>query len=162
MNAIADKKIRFSDAVYAIETTPKSLRKWLQNSKFSLVSAQNEGEWKSFSFADIVCLAIMRKLVDFCVGVDEANDVSLKVVRGSIGPLLRSKNMPPQALSAGFTGRKLLVWKVHEHFGFAVHSPPESIPKMDAMLVIDLHNVVRRAIDRAIEIVSAGDVDAAN
>jgi hypothetical protein len=155
MTAIADKKLRFSDAVFALETTPKSLRKWLQNPAFRLISEQPEGEWKNFSFADIGCLAIMRKLVDFGVGVVDANEIAADVIKHKLGPLLKSKTMPPRALEAGFANMTLVVWRDRENWGFDLLNPLQDAPDEEAILFVYLGSVMKRAVSRAIE--SAND-----
>lgn len=156
MNAIADKKLRFSDAVFALDTTPKSLRKWLQNPEFKLVSHQNEGEWKNFSYADIACLGVMRKLVDFCVGVVEANEIATVIVKRRLGPLLQSKNMPPNALQSVFVGMTLVVWRSRDGWKFDLLTPDGQAPQESAVLVIDLEEVVGTAVSRAIDSLSDG------
>lgn len=157
MNAICDKKIRFSDAVFALDTTPKSLRKWMQNPDFELIADHPEGEWKSFSYADIACLAIMRKLVDFCVGVAEANRVAREIVVTRLGPLIRSKNMPPEALNAVFQGFVLAAWKSHDEWKFTLLAPDSRSPDESAVLIVHLSKVVRTACRRAIESIVEGD-----
>lgn len=152
MNAVADKKLRFSDAVYALETTPKSLRKWLQNPDFRLISEQPEGEWKNFSFADIGCLAIMRKLVDFGVGVVDANEIASDVIKHKLGPLLKSKNMPPRALEAGFSNMTLAVWRDQDGWRFDLLYPASDAPDEAAILFVRLGSVIKRAVSRASDI----------
>ena len=77
-NPLQDLRLRFSDVVFAIDTTPKSLRKWLQSGKLKLDSDSQEG-WRNFSLYDLAMLAIMRKLVDFGVSVQDAAQIATHV-----------------------------------------------------------------------------------
>jgi hypothetical protein len=127
----------------------------LQNPGFRLISEQPEGEWKNFSFADIGCLAITRKLVDFGVGVVDANEIADHVIKSKLGPLLRSKTMPPRALEAGFTNMTLAVWRDRDQWRFDMLNPTQDAPDEAAILFVYLGSVISRAVSRAIE--SAND-----
>ena len=59
MNPLLDFKIRFSDAAYAIESTPKALRNWIQKGQVTLVS-EDTGGWREFSLAEIAILAVIN------------------------------------------------------------------------------------------------------
>ena len=75
-------KFRFSDVAHAIDTTPKSLRNWLQRSQVSLNSSQPaDGRWRFFELEDVASLALVRAIVRFGIEVKEADIVA----RGIIG-----------------------------------------------------------------------------
>jgi hypothetical protein len=66
------KKLRFSDAVHAVESTPKALRKMLQNPHLVLPAPVGDG-WKEFSLLQIAVLAIARRLIEFGYSVQSAS-----------------------------------------------------------------------------------------
>jgi hypothetical protein len=66
------KKLRFSDAVNAIESTPKALRKMLQNPGLVLPVPVSDG-WKEFSLVQIAVLTIARRLIEFGFSVESAS-----------------------------------------------------------------------------------------
>ena len=80
MNPLLDFKIRFSDAAYAIESTPKALRNWMQKGQVTLVSSDTSG-WREFSLAEIAILAVIRRLVNFGMKVEEANQLANDAAR---------------------------------------------------------------------------------
>lgn len=156
-NPLTDLEIRFADVVFAIDTTRKSLRKWLQSGKVELDSDSQEG-WRNFSLYDLATLAIMRKLVDFGVSVADAALIARTHVRSVPGGkftlvMAGGKNMLPDSLM----GQTLIVapagsgwdtWKSGEYFPLDIW--PE-VGELDAKLVLNLENIVRRAFERAAE-----------
>lgn len=82
--------------VYAIGTTPKSLRKWLDRGELSFLHAK-EGGWREFSDGDVIVLAITRRLVDFGFSVmsaaDTAQDVLLDALHGLRDTLVTDPDM---------------------------------------------------------------------
>jgi hypothetical protein len=66
------KKLRFSDAVNAVESTPKALRKMLQNPHLVLPVPVSDG-WQEFSLLQIAVLAIARRLIEFGFSVQSAS-----------------------------------------------------------------------------------------
>ena len=152
---VLDRKLRFSDAVYAIGATPKSLRKWLQNDELQLVYSGQKSGWHDFSFADLAVLAIMRPLVDFGLTVGEASDFSNVTLMGRAKLLMRSKNTPPQALAAVFKGVEMRVWHEAETTTYLTHLGDKERPAA-AFLSIDLGTVLKTAFDRAVELQAEG------
>jgi hypothetical protein len=149
---------RFSHALHVAETTPKSLRKWLQNPEVALIFSGHEQGWKQFNFADLLVLATMRKLIDFGLSVGEANDFATHLV----GPLARgsltSRNLSPSALVKALEGFKAVIfraevegkddpWRVRIDPPDADRPPPAAV-----FLTIDLHQVASRALQRLIEL----------
>lgn len=150
-----EKKFRFAEATYSIESTPKSLRKWLQNDKVELVDSGDEEGWRDFSFADLVVLALMRKLVDFGVGVEEANGYARNIVETLLMAHLGHRKTPPAALVARFTDVVGLLWRKLDDdswlFRLVRHDEPAPAA---AYAVIDTHAVVKRVLERLVEITS--------
>jgi hypothetical protein len=77
------KKLRFSDAANAIESTPKALRKMLQNPGLVLPVPVSDG-WKEFSLVQIAVLAIARRLIEFGFSVESASRNACSVLFESI------------------------------------------------------------------------------
>ncbi len=149
-NPLTDLKLRFSDVVLAIETTPKSLRKWLQSGKLQLDSDSQKG-WRNFSAYDLAILAVMRKLVDFGINVQEASEIATINIRGIPGvydPDLimagPNPNLPDslegQFLEVAVQGSSWATWTTDE--------PKGKDSKIDAKLVLNLGRIVGRAFDR--------------
>ena len=157
-NPLTDLELRFSDVVFAIDTTPKSLRKWLQSGKLKLDSDSQSG-WRNFSHYDLAILAIMRKLVDFGISVEVASKIAkahLRTKPGWPGATLIMAGAP-HMLPDSFIGQTLVVaregsdwttWK------FDTNHPLDRSPEageLDAKLVLNLESIVGRAFDRAAE-----------
>lgn len=151
-----EPKLRFSDAFYAIESTPKSLRKWLQNEDVVLPSSVGESAeenrgWKNFSFADLAVLALMRSLVDFGCTVIEANGLAAKMILASRSTM-HPRNMPPQAFVASWLTRRIVVWRENESWAFDMpHKIGELAPPAITYLIIEPAELFRRVFARAIE-----------
>lgn len=81
MNATLSKKLRFSDVVYAINSTPKAIRLWLQRGLVEIDTPKpKDGGWTEYSFFDIAILALVRSLVNFGVDVPTASAVANKIM----------------------------------------------------------------------------------
>ncbi len=152
-NPLTDLELRFSDVVLAIETTPKSLRKWLQSGKLQLDSDSQKG-WRNFSAYDLAILAIMRKLVDFGISVQEASKIAKINIRGIPGvydPALimaGPTHMLPDSLEGQFLevaaqGSNWYAWTTDE--------PKGKDSYLDAKLVLNLGRIVGRAFERVAE-----------
>ncbi len=113
-NATMARKLRFSDAVYAINTTPKALRNWLQRGLVDIYTPQREdGGWAEYSFIDIAILALVRQLVNFGVNVPTASGIANKVMTEFFPSVLNVKepdNMPAGVLAAMWVNRRLYVY----------------------------------------------------
>jgi hypothetical protein len=113
MNATLARKLRFSDAVYAINTTPKALRNWLQRGLVKIHTPQQEGGWTEYSFIDIAILALVRQLVNFGVDVPTASAIANEVMTAFFPKLLNVKEpekMPAGALAMMWVNRRLYVY----------------------------------------------------
>lgn len=69
------RKLRFSDAVFATEASPKALRKMLQSGKLLMPSPAREG-WSEFSPLQLTVLVVSRRLVDFGIQVEFASQLT--------------------------------------------------------------------------------------
>ena len=153
MAPINDKKFRFSDAVYVAETTPKSLRKWLQNPDMRLFFSGQGTGWREFNFADLAVLAVMRKLVDFGLTIDTANTFANVIIAGH-GTSLFSHNTSPDVLVAKFDGSLALVYLVGKK-DWAVRIDPKHKyrpPPAAAYLTLHLHEIMTRVMILAEEV----------
>lgn len=116
MNAILAKKLRFSDVVYAIDTTPKSLRLWLQRGLVEIHTPKREGGgWSEYSFRDIAILALVRSLVNFGVDVPTASSIANAIMGDRFFPqmvyLQNPDNMPVGALALMWSNRRLYLYR---------------------------------------------------
>ncbi len=144
-NPLTDLELRFSDVVLAIETTPKSLRKWLQSGKLQLDSDSQKG-WRNFSAYDLAILATMRKLVDYGVSVQEASEIATMNIRGKPGVYdpdlvtMLPDSLEGQFLEVAVQGSSWATWTTDE--------PKGKDSYLDAKLVLNLGRIVGRAFDR--------------
>lgn len=114
MNATLAKKLRFSDVVYAINATPKSLRLWLQRGLVDIHTPRAPGGgWTEYSFYDIAILALVRQFVNFGANVPTASALANKVMTTFYPKLLNVQHpdkMPAGALASMWTNQRLYVW----------------------------------------------------
>lgn len=116
MSATLAKKLRFSDVVYAIGTTPKSLRLWLQRGLVALHTPKPEGGgWTEYSFHDIAILALVRALVNFGVDVPTASSIANTIMGDHFFPqmnhLQNPDEMPAAALALTWSNRRLYLYR---------------------------------------------------
>lgn len=153
-------KVRFSDAVYAINTTPKSLRLWLQRGLVDIHTPQREGGWTEYSVADIAILALVRTLVRFGVTVPVASAFANAIVRDSFPKMLKLEQpdqMPAGALATLFADQRLRIFETDD--GWTYDWSPNWQPKPEparAYLVINVEPLLREAIARAAESANEG------
>jgi hypothetical protein len=150
MNALTDAKIRFSDAIKAVEITSKTLRGWMANDDFSVFSRTAPKAWLAFTAADLAVLAIMRPLVMHGVGIGHANAIARDVLTSRLGPLIHSKNMPAHVIESVMIGHRLIVWRETADWVFTILYDDEAEPEAPAYVVVDLAEVVGAAISRAL------------
>jgi hypothetical protein len=163
MNATMSKKLRFSDAVYAMQTTPKTLRNWLQRSLVALDTERPPGDagWIEYSFVDIGVLVLTKLFVDFGVSVPVANAMAIRVTFMHPTPFMRHpENMPLNAWVATWAGRRLLAYpEASEPNGWALDSitlREKPDPQILAYISIDVETLLRGAFTRALESNSEG------
>jgi hypothetical protein len=182
MNVTLSKKLRFSDAVYAIGTTPKALRLWLQRGSVTLFSpVPEDGGWAEYTFVDIGILALVRKLADFGIPVATASEIANNVVfyYFPIG-VSRPENVPAAVLALGWKNRRLHIYREGEEWKTAVvtlwmssldsdanggfdPNLPSSVALLRAeieqapvFLSVDVETILRTAFARAIESLTEG------
>ena len=151
-NPLTDLVLRFSDIVFAIDTTPKSLRKWLQNDKLSLDSDSQSG-WRNFSLFDLAILAIMRKLVDFGISVEMAHKIArdhLCTIPGWPDDIVIIAGAPHIMLDS-FVGWTLVVAREGSAWVTWKFDRDTEVGELDAKLVLNLESIVHRAWERATE-----------
>jgi hypothetical protein len=165
MTPTLDRKLRFSDAVYAIGTTPKQLRNWLQRRLVEIDTPRPEnGGWSEYSFYDIAILALVKRLVDFGIEVSAASDIANKTMEFHPvrGELTKIKEIPANALAIMWSNQRLWVHRTSTSGQWHLHcvqlwmNPKE--PDL-AFLSIDVEKVLLEAVTRAWESVTDGGDD---
>jgi hypothetical protein len=116
MNATLSKKLRFSDVVYAIGSTPKAVRLWLQRGLVEIHTPKPEGGgWTEYSFRDIAILALVRALVNFGVDVPTASSIANTIMGDHFFPqmnhLKNPDEMPAGALALMWSNRRLYLYR---------------------------------------------------
>ncbi|QIG92878.1 MerR family transcriptional regulator [Bradyrhizobium sp. 6(2017)] len=186
MNATLARKLRFSDAAYAINTTPKTLRNWLQRGVVNIHTPQQEGGWTEYSFIDIAILALVRSLVSWGVSVPTASNIANKIMTDFFPDLLRLKdpeNMPAGVLASIWSNQRLHLvqegddWRIRHvalydskidsirNKGFNPGLPSgiaalrREIEPAPVFLTIDVETILRTAFERANESVNEGQDD---
>ncbi len=154
------KKLRFSDVVYAIETTPKSLRLWLQRGLVTLHTLPTEGQWTDYSHWDVAILALVRTYVNHGVAVETASKLANLTLTGVFPDILKISNphkMPAGALAAIWHNSRLRAYQTDSHWHLQYvplwDLPPEPSP---AYLTLDVETILRTAFDRALESANKG------
>ncbi len=143
MNPLLDFKIRFSDAAYAIESTPKALRNWIQKGQVTLVSEDTIG-WREFSLAEIAILAVIRRLVNFGMKVEEANQLANDAARS----LFEYEKISAKTFKLAIRPVSMLVWRDPE-WKMKLLERDEPLPDgLDTFLVIKLNRVYERIFER--------------
>jgi hypothetical protein len=188
VNVTLAKKLRFSDVVYAINTSPKSLRLWLQRGLVTIHTPKPKGAgWKTYSFIDISILALAKQLVSWGVPVPTASKIANAIMKQFFPEMLRlqnPENMPAGALALSWTNRRLLLFQEGGEWHLKLVSLWESelgasrgdgfdaplpsgvaalrreIEPAPVYLAIDVETVLRTAFDRANDSVTeANDED---
>ncbi|MCC6718232.1 MAG: hypothetical protein IT555_10135 [Acetobacteraceae bacterium] len=149
MPPILDRKLRFADAVYAIEATPKSLRNWLARDQVTLPFGHPREGWHEFTFIDIAVLAVVRKLVDFGMPVETASQFANSVLLASLHRLSTFKNAPPMAVVSLFFGQRMRVWRGAEGWHYRVDRQEDGEPATAVYLTLNVSMVLDAAITRA-------------
>ncbi|MGE0698780.1 MAG: MerR family transcriptional regulator [Hyphomicrobiaceae bacterium] len=187
MNATLARKLRFSDVVYAINGTPKSLRLWLQRGLVDIHTPKPAGSaWTEYSFIDIAILALVRTLVSWGVNVPTASKIANSIMNDFYPKLLHlqnPENMPAGALAMMWTNQRLHLFQEGDDWqlrhvalydskldpirneGFDPGLPSgvatlrREIEPAPVFLTIDIEAVLRTAFERANESVNEGRED---
>lgn len=149
MNPLMHRKLRFSDVVYAIDTTPKVVRNWLQRNQVKLSASETDGGWREFNVLDVAILALVRKCVDFGMQVEDASNIANAALESGASLLRSYKNTPPQALAASFNNRALIAWKDGDEWKARLIYTNVENENPDAFLTIMIGEVLDRAFQRA-------------
>jgi hypothetical protein len=161
--ATKQKKLRFSDVAYAIESTPKALRKMLQNPELVLPVPVSDG-WTEFSMVQIAVLAIARRLIEFGFSVQSASINSCFIVLESMAVASQSatKNFTAATFLRLVSDSFAIVYFDEGHFKIDMKHGPRwpAVPnglQARPVLVVPIGAVVKRAFDRAL-LDSEGDM----
>jgi len=160
------RKLRFSDVVYAIDTTPKSLRLWLQRKQVKIATPEkSDGGWAEYSIHDISILALVRKLVDFGVDVSTASEIANKTMSDYFFQLpmhvRNPEKMPAFALPLHWHNTRLWIHRTSLRDWALTIAPLWTSPAEpdSAYLSIDVATVLQTAIKRALESADEGAGD---
>ncbi|WP_024281212.1 MerR family transcriptional regulator [Xanthobacter sp. 126] len=129
-------KVRFSDVAFAIGSTPKALRLWLDRGLIPLDSDGADG-WRLFTTYDVAVLALARKMADFGIAVDQAGQIASTIVG-----LVKAGSF----VERYFIG-KMLIIKRDETLSYSIDNDIGHLTT--PALVIPIHDVIVNAIDRA-------------
>jgi hypothetical protein len=182
MNATLARKLRFSDVVYGIGTTPKSLRLWLQRGLVEIHTPKPAGGgWIEYSFFDIAILALVRTFVNFGVDVPTASRLANSIMRDFFPDVMGVENveeMPAGVLAVSWSNRRIHLYRAGDEWqlrlvdlwatelaridGFVADLPSgvsslrREIEPAPVYLSIDVEAVLRAAFERADESVNEG------
>lgn len=189
MNATMSKKLRFSDVVYAISSSAKALRLWLQRGLVEIHTPKPEnGGWTEYSFLDVGILALVRSLVNFGVDVPTASAIANKIMSDHFYPQMRalanSENVAPGSLAILWLNQRLYLYREGDAWqikhvalwesGLSRRSHnadfdpglPSGISDLRRehepaalYISVDVESVLRTAFERANESVNDGAVD---
>lgn len=149
MNALLDRKLRFGDAAHAIDSTPRALRKWLQSGIALPSDDSASGGWREFSLADIACLAVMRRAVDFGVSIKAANQLGFFVLN-QFPEIFAAPDDVAIGLPGMWTNRPVHVWFGNGDLHARVQVDDDELPPSDVYLTLNIEPILRRAFARAI------------
>lgn len=156
MSPINSKIYRFADAIHIAETTPKSLRKWLQNPEVKLPSSGEEDGWREFNFADLMVLATMRKLVDFGQDVAGANAFAMVINMAHSLVLYHEGNASPAKLVRAFSGVRAFLYQIdrpEDPWQLQLASKGKLFdPPAASFLTIRMEALARRVFERLVEV----------
>lgn len=149
MSSAFDHTIRFGDAANAIMATPKSLRNWMQRSQVAFFSPDTGG-WKSFCVADLILLALVRRLAAFGLTLDQTNEIQKRLFDEIMPSRDALEKTPILAFIGAFKDFKLIVWwKDGEPWANLHHRRFDPMPEpSDTYLVIDLPKMISTTLDR--------------
>jgi len=156
MNATLARKLRFSDAAYAINTTPKTLRNWLARGLVQIHTPNVEGGWNEYSFIDIAILALVRTFVKHGVDLLTANDLANITMQNSLPKLLHVEN-PDERLPLMWSNSRLRLYRSEE--GWHLEWSPNYAPLPEpahAYININVEAIFREAFERAKESANEG------
>jgi len=150
MNSLRDRKFRFADAAFAIDTNPRTLRNWMQRNELDLTSEYSGRNWTEFNLADIAILSIMRALIRWGLGVEDANRIAMVSFMQVGRHLLQYDETPATALVAALDKATLYVHSPDEDFGpvMSVGTEVADRPEQSSILSVDLSLVVMSAFQR--------------
>jgi len=165
MAPLLERKLRFSDVVYAIDTSPKALRNWLQREQVEIISERSDGTWQQFSKGDVAVLALVRRLVDFGIRVETASRMARTILielqgvdwlerdtylNDAIGFSMFWVNRAVLIYPAADDQWNIRIWDMWQPF-------PDDAP--EAAIVLKPEHTLRTAFERAAEGSDASDDD---
>lgn len=138
---LTDKTVTFSEAVFASDVTPRTLRNWVDEGRFAPEGddTRHSGKWRRFSARDVIKIALAHRIVQFGFKIDDAlgiaDDALMNLDRGVNGP------------------REVVVWRESGCPSWLTRSGPPPggyysgvVP--EAHLLVDVAAVVRNVLNR--------------
>ena len=106
MAPISRAQITFGHAARAAGIAEKQLRNWLDKGQVLLQGEDErvDGQWRRFSFIDVIRLAVIGTLVRYGVRVSMAADIIRDNVDSKLYSLANRRNAPPRAMAAALHG----------------------------------------------------------
>ncbi len=150
MSEANQRKIRFSDAAFAIGLTNKALRNWLQRNEMKLVSDYTSRSWTEFTMADIAVLAVTERIVKFGFPVTYSNEIAHEAIFKNAGPMLIRMDRQSKAFTSVLQSWDIKVWKNFvgaSAYSIISNSKP-SDPPADTFLTLNVGKVVSSAFER--------------
>ncbi|QFT30102.1 hypothetical protein FIV00_06445 [Labrenzia sp. THAF82] len=149
MNDTLKKKLRFSDIVYGAGATPKAVRNWMQRKQIRLTTFETDG-WREFNLLDVLLLALIRRMVDHGVSVEEASDIANVVVVGH-GVAFNDQATAYRNL-VRFSGQNLILWRSIADWKFQVLdlAKTEANDLPPCFVCLSLEEISASAIERAV------------
>ena len=114
MSEIEDKKIRLSDVANAIGRSSKVIRNWLERDQIQFFTGSSKG-WRNFSYLDVAVLAIVSKLTEFGLKVEDANAIAVATV-SEYPVIVEAPWTPPLALATIYTAKRLIIWRFEDQW----------------------------------------------
>jgi hypothetical protein len=151
MDTATTPSIRISDAAAAIGMETKALRNWFTKGNAKMFADQTtDRAWRTFSYADVACLAIMRQFVRFGFEVGTAEAFAWTLLTEALGPHLRkARELPPALFEAMLEGWKGVAYYLDKEDAriLPIHPSMPDLPIGGAALVLELRPIVAAVLD---------------
>lgn len=111
---IDDQRFTFTEAALAAGVKPKTLRNWLDRGQIALdAEDEREGDgWRRFSFIDVLRIAFVSRLVDYCVPVRVASNLIEDTIISHAKNFRAFDNYPIRAISAAYMNTTYIMYEI--------------------------------------------------
>jgi hypothetical protein len=153
------QKFRFDDVLYAFNMKAPALRRWLQ---FGLIGDTAKGKARDgwtleFTLYDLAVMALVKPMTEFGVPVAAAHKLAVREMRDHAGPW--SGDEPAETFwTAWGPNTQILITRIEGRNGkpawrIALFEDAEAAFTLGAHLTLYPHELIRAAIERAVEAV---------